>query len=252
MFNLEATLFCGQAFGWKKENSTYQAVLDNRLITLDQENPFSTITKDPYLNHYFDMEYPYAEAESVLQKKDSHLASLITAHVSIHILNQDPFQTMISFITSQNNTIKRIRSLLEKLSQQCGREVEEGLYSFPTADELLRHAGEDTLRSLGFGYRSPYIIEAARSHNLLEEVARQDDEESARTLQRILGIGAKVAACILLFGFGRKDVFPLDTWTKKIMKKYYPTIEPSFFSPYGGIAQQHLFYHERQMIEAHW
>lgn len=252
MFNLEATLFCGQAFGWKKENSTYQAVLDNRLITLNQENPFSTINEDLFLYHYFDMEYPYAEAEAVLQKKDPHLASIITAHASIHILNQDPFQTMISFITSQNNTIKRIRSLLEKLSHQCGKEVEEGFYSFPTAEELLRHASEDTLRSLGFGYRSPYIIEAAKSHNLLEEVSRQDDEQGQTTLESVSGIGPKVAACILLFGFGRKDVFPIDTWIKKIMKKYYPDEEPSFFSPYRGIAQQHLFYNERSVIEAHW
>ncbi|NLZ76667.1 MAG: DNA lyase [Spirochaetales bacterium] len=252
MFNLEATLFCGQTFAWQKDGSTYRGVIGQRLVTLDVNEPCSAIVSDPFLRHYFDLEYPYEEAEAHLAALDPKLGELLSVHRSIHILNQDPWETTLSFITSQNNTIRRIRNLLDALRQTYGKEVAPDHHALPTPDELLRESSEDRLRALGFGYRAEYLLDAAGKSNLLATVSDLTDEEALHTLQRIHGVGPKVASCILLFAYGRKDVFPLDTWTGRILASFYPGKDPSFFSPYGGIAQQHLFYAERRKIDSHW
>ncbi|MDI9456203.1 MAG: DNA glycosylase [Spirochaetota bacterium] len=252
MFNLEATLFCGQTFVWQKDESSYRGVINHRLVTLDVNEPFSKIVSDPFLRHYFDLEYPYEEAETHLAALDPALGALLNSHRSIHILNQDPWETTLSFITSQNNTIRRIRNLLNALRATYGKEVAPNHHALPTANELLSGSTEDRLRALGFGYRAEYLLGAARNVELLARVEDQEDEEALRALQQIHGIGPKVASCILLFAYGRKDIFPLDTWTRRILSEYYPEEDPSFFSPYGGIAQQHLFYAERRKIGLHW
>jgi N-glycosylase/DNA lyase len=252
MFNLEATLFSGQTFAWQKDGSTYQGVIGRHLVSLDASDPFSTIGSDPFLRRYFDLEYPYEEAEAHLEVLDPMLGELLLAHRSIHILNQDPWETTLSFITSQNNTIKRIRTLLNALRQAYGKEVAPNHHALPTPDELLRGSSEEKLRALGFGYRAEYLLDAARKSSLLATVSDLADEEALQTLRQIHGVGPKVASCILLFAYGRKDVFPIDTWTGRILAHHYPGKDPSFFSPYGGIAQQHLFYAERRKIGSHW
>lgn len=252
MVNFEATLFCGQSFSWQKSEGFYQGVISNHLITLPMDDPFSHIRGNPFLEHYFDLAFPYQTAEEILSSRDPNLKGLIEAHGSIHILNQDPWEITLGFITSQNNTIKRIRTLLDLLRVRYGKEISPTHYALPTADELITAADEDALRALGFGYRAPFLLDAAKKVSLLERVSTQDDAHALETLKEIIGVGPKVAACILLFGFGRKDIFPLDTWTKRIMKQQYPDRDPSFFSPYGGIAQQHLFFAERRKKRAQW
>ena len=148
MFNLEATLFSGQTFAWQKDGSTYRGVIGRHLVSLDASDPFSTIGSDPFLRRYFDLEYPYEEAEAHLEILDPMLGELLLAHRSIHILNQDPWETTLSFITSQNNTIKRIRTLLNTLRQTYGKEVAPNHHALPTPDELLRGSSEEK-RSCG-------------------------------------------------------------------------------------------------------
>ncbi len=97
LINLEATLFCGQTFAWTKEGSTYEAVLGGRHITFE-ESEFSTlVAEDAMLSLYFDMEWDYEAAETELSTLDPHLATLIRQYRSIHILNQDPWEVLVSF-----------------------------------------------------------------------------------------------------------------------------------------------------------
>ena len=75
------------------------------------------------------------------------------------------------------------------------------------------------------------------------EVAGLDTESASEKLQLIKGVGKKVAACTLLFGFERYDCFPIDVWVKRILETYYPgERSPHFDGEYAGVAQQYLFY----------
>ncbi len=239
--NIDATLFCGQSFAWTEEGGQYVAVLGKRVVRFDEQSLPALLKEDEALAAYFDSDYDYPEAERQLSRLDPHLERYIAEYRGLRILRQDPWEVLISFILSQNNSIKRIRGLYRRLSEAYGSEVEAGLYAFPRPEQLAQ-ADEDALRALGLGFRAPYVLDAIRQHRLLESVENLDDETGALQLQRIAGVGPKVAACILLFGFGRRDIFPLDVWMKRIMFSLYPDKDPSFFSPFGGLAQQYLFH----------
>lgn len=239
--NIEATLFCGQSFAWAEEGGQYSAVLGTRVVRFDGQSLPSLLKEDEKLAEYFDSGYDYREAERQLSQLDPNLARYIGEYRGLRILRQDPWEVLVSFILSQNNSIKRIRGLYRRLSEAYGSEVEPGMYAFPRAKQLSE-VDEGALRTLGLGFRAPYVLDAVRQHRLLENVENLDDQVGALQLQRIAGVGPKVAACILLFGFGRRDVFPQDVWMKRIMGALYPDKDPTFFSPYGGLAQQYLFH----------
>ena len=150
------------------------------------------------------------------------------------------FTATISFILSQNNNIKRITGLYNRLSERYGHEVEEGRYSFPTADEL-KAATEDELRAIGTGFRAPFIIDAVEKADILDTLDSLSFDEAMEKLQTIKGIGPKVASCILIFSYQRREGFPMDVWMKKVMKEYYPDKTPEYFHPYEALSQQYLF-----------
>jgi N-glycosylase/DNA lyase len=239
--NIEATLFCGQSFAWTEEGGQYTAVLGDRVVRFEAQSLPSLLKEDEELAAYFDSDYDYLGAEKYLSLLDPHLERYVAEYRGLRILRQDPWEVLVSFILSQNNSIKRIRGLYRRLSETYGSEIVPGLYTFPRPEQLAR-ADEDALRTLGLGFRAPYVLDAVGQHRLLETIENLDDELGSLQLQRIAGVGPKVASCILLFGFGRRDVFPLDVWMKRIMHNLYPDKDSSFFSPHGGLAQQYLFH----------
>ncbi|MFA6731316.1 MAG: DNA glycosylase [Sphaerochaeta sp.] len=242
--NLEQTLFCGQTFAWTKTGSLYEAVLFGRVIRFEEKDFASVVAKDPELAAYFDLDWEYGNAQAYLSALDPHLASCIRSYAGLHLLNQDPWEVLISFLLSQNNNIKRIRAMYRALSQRYGSEVEPGQFAFPTPRQLSE-ATEEDLRSLGMGFRAPYLLDAIRSHALLDEVPHHATQEAAKLLMTIRGVGPKVAACILVFAFHRMDAFPLDTWMLKVMRNRYPGKDATYFAPYAALAQQYLFHAER-------
>ena len=178
----------------------------------------------------------------------------------IRILRQEPWEALCSFIISQNNNIPRIKKIIRTLSEKYGEAFTafgETYHAFPTP-EALSAAGEDELKSCGTGFRARYILDAAKKVSSGEidfsVIQSMDDEEAAKYLMTICGVGAKVAACTLLYGFHRTAAFPIDVWIKRVLDKYYPGgIDISSLGAYAGIAQQYLFYYERyiQVQEAH-
>lgn len=242
--DIEATLFCGQSFAWSKEGDTYQAAVGGRLIAFDEHTLPGLLETDQALAHYFDTSFDYASAEEYLSSIDPHLKRCIERYRGIRILNQDPWETTISFILSQTNSIARIRGLYRALGSAYGQKLGPGVFSFPRPDEL-RGIEEADLRALGVGFRAPYIIDAVKKSHILEEVARLDDPDALKALMAIDGIGPKVGSCILLFSYGRKRAFPMDVWIKRIMAEHYESEQPSRFSPYEGLAQQYLFHYHR-------
>ena len=140
----------------------------------------------------------------------------------------------------ENNNIKRITGLYRKLSVNYGKEVQPGYYAFPTPEELSS-ATEEELRALGVGFRAPFILDAVKNFTVFEDVKKLPFDEAMERLQTIKGIGPKVASCILIFGYGRKEGFPVDVWIKKALSEYYPDKDISYFAPYQALSQQYLF-----------
>ncbi|MPM88251.1 hypothetical protein SDC9_135352 [bioreactor metagenome] len=176
------------------------------------------------------------------------------AGTGIRILHQEPFETLISFITSQNNNIPRIRSLIARLCRELGNGFEspygETVYAFPTA-EAVASAGEKALLDMKFGFRAKYIARCAETVASgrfdLSSVSGLRDDEARMELMTLYGVGPKVANCVLLFGYARKDMFPVDVWIKRAINTRFGGTLPDF-GAYAGIAQQYIFNNERNEI----
>ena len=229
-----ATLLGGQCFSWKAQAGCFQTVLDGRVVTVRHQED---IGKEG-LSDYFDMDFPYKEARGYLASLSSVLANAISLHPGLHILRQSQWIATISFIMSQNNNIKRITTMYDALCRMYGSHVEGSWYAFPTREQLGR-ATESELRDLHFGYRGAYIVKAVEEFSEIP-----DDLPTSKARNQLIarsGIGPKVADCILLYGCHRMDVFPMDTWMKKVMACYFSGKTPLMFAPYQALAQQYLF-----------
>lgn len=208
---------------------------------------FHEIWKD-----FFDLDTNYAHIIDSFSH-DKHLYKAATYSSGIRILRQQPFETLISFIISQNNNIPRIKKIIENLSMECGEFICEKnnkkYYAFPTA-EAICDLGEQKLFELKTGFRAKYIFDAAHKIKngeiILDKVFSMNTTNAVSYLCNIKGVGPKVAMCSLLFGFSKKDAFPIDVWMKKVLKEHYgESFDLCSFGDNAGVAQQYLFYYER-------
>lgn len=204
-----------------------------------------------------------AIARDILSRSESRaLADAVEYGRGIRILRQEHWETLCSFIISQNNNIPRIKKLIRAVSESMGEAINtSGMTSHGAADEegyafpspmAVAEAGQDRLSELKTGFRAKYIYDAARRVATgeldLSAVAAADTASAADMLCEIKGVGPKVAACSLLFGFGRLESFPVDVWIKRAVEKYFPgDFDAARLGPYAGVAQQYLFYYERYL-----
>lgn len=178
-----------------------------------------------------------------------HMARAAEASRGIRILRQDSWEALCSFIISQNNNIPRIKKIIAALCEKYGEKLSFG-YAFPTPEALFE-AGEEAIFSLKTGFRAKYIYDAAqkitKGELLLSDIkAAETYEDAEKLLLAIKGVGPKVAACTLLFGFERLCAFPIDVWIKKVIANRFENgLDHTLFGEYAGIAQQYLFYFER-------
>ena len=236
--NLKEILLGGQSFSWKEESDgSFSAVLNGRVYRI---RSLEDASSNPFLRSYFDMDYDYQKAMHEISAKDQILKEAVEETGMLRILKQDHWIAAISFILSQNNNIKRITGLYNRLSEKYGKEIEPGYFSFPTANELSRGT-EEELRSLGTGFRAPFIMDACAKSRIFDEIESMDFDSAMERLQSIKGIGPKVASCILIFGYQRREGFPIDVWIRKVMDTYYPGKDSSYFAPYQALSQQYLF-----------
>ena len=257
-FNPEHILECGQVFRYgKDENNNYFVISKNNKATIiEKENHYEILSNNPeYFIEYFDLNTDYNKIKSEL-KKNIILSPMINHGYGIRILKADPLEMIFSFTISQNNNIKRIKQIIEKLCQ-IGTTNIEGYKNFPTSTELF-NAPLEFYESLGAGYRAKFLKEL--STNLkdtnFDEIKTLSTDEIYNFLINLKGIGPKVASCILLFGFHKTDKFPVDTWIEQVYYNHFskekrkrPQIQlyfESLFGKYSGIAQQYLFFYERE------
>lgn len=199
-----------------------------------------------------DADYAYAGekiAHALSGQGQAHMQAALEAAKGIRILRQDPWEALCSFIISQNNNIPRIRKIIESLCREYG-EVIPGGYAFPTPDALAQ-AGRYAIFACGAGFRATYIWEAARkiaegTFSLAAVQQTQSYDEANELLCSLKGVGPKVSACTLLFGFGRTEAFPIDVWMQRVIdRRFGGKLDPTVFGDWAGLAQQYLFYYER-------
>lgn len=220
----------------------------------ERDSIFISCSMDEFLSiwyDYFDLDRDYEKIREKLNI-DDFMRQATAYGAGIRILKQDKWEALCSFIISQNNHIPRIKKIVETLCTLFGEPIEfdGGLYySFPTP-ERLSTLDESDLTPLRCGYRSDYILCAAKavadgSLNL-EALSRSSIPNARRELLKIRGVGNKVADCVLLFGLGMLDSFPVDVWMKRALSEHFsPDFDPNVFSPYAGIAQQYIFHYVR-------
>ena len=254
-FALSETLDCGQAFRWRqREDGCWEGVAGGRYLCLESqgEDIFLQAVPEadlPFWRQYFDLERDYEEL-AVLFRKNPCLRRALASCPGIRVLRQEPWETLCTFILSANNNIPRIKGIVERLCQGWGEAVPgTGLPAFPKP-EALAPLGEEDLAPLRAGWRSAYLLDAARQvaggRLDLEETASLPTQEAEARLLEVKGVGKKVAQCVLLFGFARVECIPMDVWMKRVMAELYPRGFPGYLRPYGGIAQQVLFHYYRQ------
>lgn len=253
--SLKDTLCCGQSFRWREqEDGSFKGTAFGKTVTVSTKGSeliiegadvqdFEGIWKD-----YFDLEFDYVALKEDLSKKHPVLSEAAKFAPGIHILRQEPFEALISFIISQNNNIKRIEGIVQRLCETFGEKLTSGDYSFPTAEKLANLTEED-LKPLRAGFRNRYILDAAKKvysgEVCLEELYTLTFEDAKKKLMTIVGVGSKVADCVLLYGLHRTEAFPMDVWMKRAMSTLFPNTEPTFFGEYAGIAQQYIFHYSR-------
>ncbi|MBQ8195458.1 MAG: DNA-3-methyladenine glycosylase 2 family protein [Oscillospiraceae bacterium] len=247
-FDIKQTFLCGQCFRWQeREDGRFHGIAHGRYISLSQGDGCVTLhdisEEDiPLWEDYFDISTDYAEMISRLSA-DKTLAAACKSSGGIRLLKQEPFEALISFIISQNNNIPRISGIIGRLCESFGTEINGG-YSFPTAEQLNGITPDD-LAPLRAGFRARYICDAVNKVNSGEvdfsEIAVLPLDEAREKLKLIVGVGDKVADCVLLFGFARRNAFPKDVWVKRLMAEFYPDGLPECTLGIEGIAQQYLF-----------
>lgn len=271
-FNLKYTLECGQCFRWNKvDENVYIGVIKDRIVKVKQNGDALVIESSNYDNlqavitDYFDLDEDYSVIERRVSKIDENVKAAVKNTSGIRILNQEFFETLMSYIISANNNIPRISKLINLISEKYGKKVvfeDNNYYLFPTVEEL-KNVTEDDFKKCGVGFRARYLkhaVEDVLDNKIdIDDILSLNTEQSKERLLRIMGVGPKVADCILLFSLKKREVFPIDVWVERVMtnlyfkdygralkKKEILDYARNNFKEDAGIVQQHLFYNVRE------
>ncbi len=252
-FNVGLSVDCGQSFRWSKnEDGSFHAVVKNKsidIIQTEKEVILKNTTEEEFnffWKVYFDLDRDYQKICDSFD--DGYLKEAVSEFSGIRILKQDEWETICSFIISQNNNIPRIKGIIARLCEAFGEKINESEYAFPSYEVIAEKTVED-LAPLRAGFRAKYILDAAQKlasgEVEIEKIKALPLDEAREELMKIKGVGKKVADCSLLFGFGRIEAFPVDVWVKRIMAELYPSGLPECTKGVEGIAQQYLFHWRR-------
>lgn len=247
---------CGQAFRFDRDkDGAWCGTAFGKYIKVYQDCEKTVIegaTKEDFEQiwyNYFDFGRDYDEILTTF-KGDDLLEKAAQENYGIRVLKQEKWETLCSFIISQNNNIPRIKGIIKRLCENFGEKTGED-YTFPSAEKIAALSAED-LAPLRAGFRNKYILDAAKKVAAgevdLEKINSLSTEDAEKELMKIKGVGTKVAQCVLLFAYGREDAFPVDVWVKRVMT-LYPDGLPEQVLKNRGIAQQYLFHYIRNHPE---
>lgn len=271
-FELNHIFDCGQCFRWiKNTDNSFTGVAYGKVIEISKKDNdviienTNSVDFQKIWGDYFDLYRDYDVIKEILDK-DKALQKAIIFGNGIRILNQEPFETLISFIISSNNMIPRIKGSIMKISEKWGKEIVykgNRFYTFPKPLDLKDATIED-FKQCGTGFRAKYlyntiqeIIRCSDSIDDLENIKASKEDDCYKSLQNYMGIGPKVADCIMLFSMGKSSSFPVDVWVKRAMSYFYDvpggdslkqvrSFAQQRFGELAGFAQQYLFYYVRE------
>lgn len=253
-FDLPQTLDCGQAFRWQEQaDGSYTGIVRKKVCRVSQADGniiLHGVSREDFeqlWRGYFDLDRDYGEIKRRFSA-DPVLARAAAYAPGIRVLRQEPWEALCSFIISQNNNVKRIKGIVERLCAAFGEPLGEGYRAFPTPQALALLSADD-LAPIRAGFRARYLIDAARrvasGEIELDRLADMPLNEARAALLNISGVGVKVADCALLYGCGRIDCFPVDVWIRRVMDRLFPGGLPRCADGCEGIAQQYLFHYAR-------
>ena len=272
--NVENSINSGQVFLWKKNEKYWYGVNGQDVLKIDNSGNIKS-----YQNNKIDFFRKKDDIEKIIKSisKDSVTKKAVKQYLGLRVLEQDPFQCLISFITSSNSNIQKIKNSLEKISKKFGTKIifqNQEFFLFPEPKKLAKASIND-IKSCGVGYRAQFIKEAANMTMLkkidFEYLKKSNYQDAKKEICLIPGVGNKVADCVLLFSLNKLEAFPLDRWIIRILEKYYSnkfqletkTITEkqysiihekilNHFGPFAGYAQQFLFKMERENYQKKW
>lgn len=260
-FNIDYTLSCGQVFRWEK-NEWWVGVVNGAVIRAKQEGRelvISSSLDEKFIQDYFrlddDLERIYLEIN-----KDKFMDSLIRKYRGLRLIRQDPWECLVSYICSSNNTIKNIANSIKRMCECFGWEIDKGYYSFPTPEALSKVQPEEMVQCR-LGFRAPRVMELAslitQGEFDLYGIKDLSYRDGRKELVKIKGVGNKIADCVLLFAFGKLESFPVDTHIEQIMDRFYgenfkdakkskkreaiAEFARGYFGKYCGYAQEYLY-----------
>ena len=273
-FELEHIFECGQCFRWNKQkDNSYTGIIGQNVINVKKEGNtiiFTGVCKENIKDvciKYFDLDRDYKKIKNKLSKVDENLKKSIEYGNGIRILNQELWETIISFIISANNNIPRIKGIIERICKKYGDKIifdGNEYFTFPSPQQLSKASIQD-LRTLGLGFRDVRVYETTKIINEkkldLKDLEKEKNLEKLKEkLLQLPGVGPKVADCILLFSELKKlEVFPIDVWVRRVMNELYiknvneakvtkteiTNLAKEKYGDLAGIAQQYLFYWRR-------
>ena len=251
-FDAESILTCGQMFRYFQNDNVWTVITGHSRADITESNNKVVITcNDPErFVDFFDLDTDYAKIKKELSQYQV-LKDAINYGKGIRIARGEMEEIILQFIVSQNNNIKRIKKIIEKMCE-VGDKIDGRYNAFPSAKKLSNMPFE-WFQNLGAGYRDQYLFDTAKvlAKTDLNQKAKLSNEQLYKWLISLKGVGPKVASCIMLFGFHRTNCFPVDTWMEKVYRKYFYVGEMSRpqisaflqgkFDVMSGIVQQYLF-----------
>lgn len=254
-FDIKKIAESGQCFRLNKEGDHWVNIAGDKIIRIyGNRLECSKREYNAFWKPYFDLETDYSAFRNKIPRKDKFLLKAADFGKGIRILKQDPWEMLITFIISQRKNIPAIKSSVESICKLYGTEIEDGIFAFPTADQLSK-AKESELKNCGLGYRVPYIISASKmvvnGEIDLDELSSYSEQELLNALMSIKGVGIKVANCVSLFGYHRIDAFPIDVWIARVLEEKYNNDFPlNRYNGFAGVIQQYMFYYARNNAES--
>lgn len=265
-FDLENTITCGQIFRFtKEENNSFTIVISDRVINLeyDGNNLYADSNKEENLEkvikEYLDLERNYISIIEKIKSMDSKLGKYLDDSIGLKMIKQNPIECIVSYVISQNNSVRNIQNSLNLISQKYGEKVifrNKEYYLFPSLEKLI-NMSEEEFRECKVGFRDKYlvgIIKSISSRELdVDKIYEMSSMKAMEYLMKFKGIGMKVASCILLFAYQKFDVYPVDTWVKKFMLEDYGIegevnirkFASETYKEYCGLAIQYMFNSKR-------
>lgn len=257
-FNLDQICRSGQCFRIKeRENGRYEVIAGSRYLRAWQKEErcyfdCEDVEFETFWKYYFDLEGDYENYIKQISAEDSYLKTAADFGCGIRILRQDLWEMIVSFLISQQNNIVRIRRCIENICKAYGKKQEnrqgEIYHAFPEP-EALSELDEDELKACNLGYRSKYVVRAAKSvasHGFdLEMLSKMPYSKAREELLKLYGVGEKVADCICLFALHNLQAFPIDTHIRQAMEQHYQQGFPICkYEGFQGVMQQYIFYYE--------